>query len=107
MMRNPELQAQGLQSLSQMAASHSAARVAVTQLAWERLVQCAGHVDEDVHRCAITAMADLLSSEPTASVVRFKPDLHTAVAHIRRGLQSKVQEVARQSARALHSLGMG
>jgi hypothetical protein len=84
-----------------MAAGHPSARAAVAQLAWARLLECAGHADEEVLRCSITAMADLLSSEPSAAVLQVKPELFAAVAHFQRGLQSTVPEIVRQSTRGL------
>ena len=104
MVQNRELQVQGLQGLSQMAASHPAARAAVAQLAWASLVECAAHEDEEVRRCSITAMADLLSVEPSASFVQIEPQL---TARLQRGLQSTVPEIVRQSIRALNNLPHG
>lgn len=100
----PKLWAQGLQGLSQMAAGSHAAKSAVMQRAWDKLVECTGCEDEDVHRCAITAVADLLSSEPVSSAVLTKPNFGTALHNIELKLQSRVPEVVRQSNRALANL---
>jgi hypothetical protein len=98
------MKAQGLQGLSQMAAGPCVAKAAVTQQAWDTLVECTGCEDEDVHRCAITAVADLLSSEPASSAVLSKPNLAAALTNIESRLQSLVPEVARQSKRSLDNL---
>lgn len=100
----PNMKAQGLQGLSQMAAGPCVAKAAVTQQAWDTLVECTGCEDEDVHRCAITAVADLLSREPASSAVLSKPNLAAALTNIESRLQSLVPEVARQSKRSLDNL---
>ena len=100
----PNMKAQGLLGLSQMAAGSCVAKAAVTQQAWDMLVECTGCEEEDIHRCAITAVADLLSSEPASSVVLSKPNLEAAMANIELKRQSQVPEVVRQSKRALDNL---
>lgn len=100
-----DIKTQGLQALYQMTESAGLARAAVasSQQAWKTLEESLGSEDEDVHRCAVSALANLFADDR---------ELSWSLEHI--GVVAKiiclltnstVLEVVRRSALALANLG--
>jgi len=97
------IQSQAIQALAQLSRGTEAAQRAVFQCGWSVFVSGLSSSVEDIHRCAVSGIANLL--QDNREVGEYIEKTHGLVATIVALVSSEVLQVARECARALANLG--
>jgi len=98
-----DIQSQAIQALAQLTTGIEAAKKAVFKRGWGVLVSGLASSVEDIHRCAVSGIANLLEdNREVGECIERTQGLIAAIVAL---VSSGILQVARESARALANLG--
>lgn len=98
-----DVKSQAVQALSQMTLSTDSQEIMIQGSAFDLMVDSLSSSHEDIHRCAATAIANLVEGRPEAA--KTLQEKNAVVTFLALSTQSDCTEVVRESTRALANMG--